>query len=59
MASVPVKRRLAAIMATDVVGFARLMESDEEATLALIKACDDGVVPFVCTPRAYLIIACT
>ncbi|ANM11320.1 MULTISPECIES: adenylate/guanylate cyclase domain-containing protein [unclassified Rhizobium] len=38
MASVPVKRRLAAIMATDVVGFARLMESDEEATLALIKA---------------------
>ncbi|TCR69591.1 class 3 adenylate cyclase [Rhizobium sp. BK376] len=38
MASVPVKRRLAAIMATDVVGYARLMESDEEATLALIKA---------------------
>ncbi len=44
MASVPVKRRLAAIMATDVVGFARLMESDEEATLALIKALQADVI---------------
>ncbi|RUM21434.1 adenylate/guanylate cyclase domain-containing protein [Rhizobium vallis] len=44
MASVPVKRRLAAIMATDVVGYARLMESDEEATLALIKALQADVI---------------
>lgn len=44
MASVPVKRRLAAIMATDVVGYARLMESDEEATLVQIKALQADVI---------------
>lgn len=44
MASVPVKRRLAAIMATDVVGYARLMERDEEATLARIKALHTDII---------------
>ena len=44
MPSVPLKRRLAAIMATDVVGYSRLMESDEEATLALVKAIHSDVV---------------
>ena len=33
-----VKRRLAAILATDVVGFSRLMGTDEEATLARLMA---------------------
>ncbi len=33
-----VKRRLAAILAMDVVGFSRLMGADEEATLARLKA---------------------
>ena len=32
-----VERRLAAILAADVVGYARLMEADEEATLAALK----------------------
>lgn len=32
------KRRLAAILAADVVGFSRLMEADEAATLAALKA---------------------
>ncbi|KRB53238.1 adenylate cyclase [Rhizobium sp. Root708] len=44
MPSVPPKRRLAAIMATDVVGYSRLMESDEETTLALVKAIHSDVV---------------
>lgn len=44
MPSVPLKRRLAAIMATDVVGYSRLMESDEERTLALVKAMHSDVV---------------
>lgn len=44
MPSVPLKRRLAAIMATDVVGYSRLMESDEETTLALVKAIHSDVV---------------
>lgn len=33
-----VQRRLAAIFAADIVGFSRLMGSDEEATLARLKA---------------------
>ena len=38
MASEPVKRRLAAILAADVVGYSRLMGADEEGTLAQLKA---------------------
>ena len=32
------ERRLAAIMVTDVVGYSRLIRSDEEGTLAALKA---------------------
>lgn len=31
--ALPAVRRLAAVLAADVVGFSRLMEADEEATL--------------------------
>ena len=34
----PVQRRLAAILAADVVGYSRLMGADEEGTLARLKA---------------------
>ncbi len=34
----PVERRLAAILAADVVGYSRLMERDEAGTLAALKA---------------------
>ena len=33
-----VGRRLAAILAADLVGYGRLMEADEEATLAALQA---------------------
>ena len=33
----PTRRRLAAILAVDVVGYSRLMEADEASTLALLK----------------------
>ncbi len=33
-----VQRRMAAILAADVVGYSRLMGNDEEATLARLKA---------------------
>ena len=33
-----VQRRLAAILAADVVGYSRLMDVDEEATLRTLKA---------------------
>jgi TolB-like protein/class 3 adenylate cyclase/Flp pilus assembly protein TadD len=38
MAEERTKRRLAAILAADVVGFSRLMEADEAGTLAALKA---------------------
>ena len=38
MAEEPVQRRLAAILAADVVGYSRLMERDEAGTLATLKA---------------------
>ena len=38
MANEPVQRRLAAIMAADIVGYTRLLEQDEAGTLAAAKA---------------------
>ena len=41
------ERRLAAILAADVVGYSRLMEADEEATLAMLSVCRqviDGLI---------------
>src|SRR5262245_25868657 len=38
MASDPVKRKLAAILAADIAGYSRLMGVDEEGTLARLKA---------------------
>jgi adenylate cyclase len=34
----PVQRRLAAILAADVVGYSRLMEADEEGTRAPLRS---------------------
>ncbi|MGE5145521.1 MAG: tetratricopeptide repeat protein [Candidatus Eiseniibacteriota bacterium] len=39
-----VERRLAAILAADVVGYSRLMEADEEGTLAALKACRSELI---------------
>ena len=38
MSTVPTQRRLAAILAADVVGYSRLMGQDEAGTLAALKA---------------------
>src|SRR5262245_48574209 len=38
MAEEPLTRRLAAILAADVVGYSRLMEQDESGTLMALKA---------------------
>ena len=38
-----VTRKLAAILAADVVGYSRLMGEDEEATLATLKAYRDVI----------------
>lgn len=39
-----VQRRLAAILAADVVGYTRLMEADEAGTLARLKAGPEPVI---------------
>ena len=39
-----VERRLAAVLAADVVGFSRLMGRDEEGTLARVKSLFDDVL---------------
>src|SRR5262245_3864521 len=44
MPNIRVERRLAAIMATDIVGYSRLIETDESRTLAAIKALRSKVV---------------
>ena len=47
MARESTERRLAAILSADVVGYSRLMEADEEATVQALKACRkivDGLV---------------
>ncbi|MEM0946260.1 MAG: adenylate/guanylate cyclase domain-containing protein [Pseudomonadota bacterium] len=42
------QRRLAAILATDVVGFSRMVRASEETTLAAVKALhDDIIIPTV------------
>ena len=51
MAEERVERRLAAIMAADVVGYSRLMEADEGGTLNRLKAlCRDIIDPAI--PRS-------
>jgi adenylate cyclase len=42
--AVPQQRRLAAIIAADVAGYSRLMEADEDGTLARLKAHRSGLV---------------
>jgi class 3 adenylate cyclase len=44
MAEAHAERRLAAILAADVVGYARLVEQDEAATLAALKALRQQVI---------------
>ena len=39
-----VERRLAAILAADVAGYSRLIEADEEGTLARLKALRTEVI---------------
>ncbi len=42
MAEQSVTRRLAAILAANMVGYSRLMEADETGTIARQKACRGG-----------------
>ncbi|MFL4990428.1 MAG: adenylate/guanylate cyclase domain-containing protein, partial [Microvirga sp.] len=44
MASTRIERRLAAIMAADVVGYSRLVEQDEEGTLLAFRDIRGSVI---------------
>lgn len=49
MSATPVKRRLAAILAADAVGYSRMMGADEERTLRILRAhraVIDGIIAF-------------
>lgn len=49
MCAAPVKRKLAAILATDAVGYSKLMSADEEGTLKVLaahRAVIDGIIEF-------------
>ena len=41
------QRKLVAILAADVVGYSRLMGTDEEATFAALKSCRDIIDPLI------------
>ena len=56
MAERPMQRRLVAILAVDVVGYSRLMEQDEAATLLALKARRrDLFVPLVANHRGRVV----
>jgi adenylate cyclase len=40
----PIERKLAAILAADMVGYSRLMEADEAGTLAQLKALRQQII---------------
>ena len=44
MADNPVERRLAAILAADVVGYSKMMGEDEAGTLSLVRALRDDLI---------------
>ncbi len=46
-----VHRKLAAILAADVVGYSRLMEADEEATARTLSICREIIEGLVVQPR--------
>ena len=51
-----VERRLAAIMATDIVAYSRLIETDEARTLAAIKALRSEIVdPLIADHRGRIV----
>ena len=48
------ERRLAAILSADVVGYSRLMEADEEATIHALSACRQVIDKLVANGRSEL-----
>src|SRR3954469_248986 len=56
MAKARVERRLAAILAADVVGYSRLVEKDEAGTLAALRALHrDALAPLLTEHRGRLV----
>ena len=55
MAEARVERRLAAILAADVAGYSRLMGTDEEGTLAALKARRELIAPKIAENRGRVV----
>ena len=47
MSSSDIDRKIAVIFATDVVGYSKHMEKDEDATLASLNACNKIIEPLI------------
>ena len=55
MSSSDIDRKIAVIFATDVVGYSKHMEKDEDATLASLNDCNKIIEPLIKkTKRSYL-----
>jgi adenylate cyclase len=56
MAAEHVERRLAAVLAADIAGYSRLMETDEEGTLARLKAVRKALIyPAIASHRGRIV----
>ncbi len=53
-----VQRRLAAILAADVVGYSRLMEAGEEATLRTLKTYREIIDRLIARHEGRVILGC-
>jgi adenylate cyclase len=59
MASGRPRRKLAAILAADVVGFKRLSGGDEERILACLRALRSGLIdPMVAAHNGRIVVGC-
>ena len=47
MSSLDIDRKIAVIFATDIVGYSKHMEKDEDATLASLNACNKIIEPLI------------
>ena len=52
MSSSDIDRKIAVIFATDVVGYSKHMEKDEDATLASLNDCNKIIEPLIKNKKA-------
>ena len=56
MTTQDIDRKIAVIFATDVVGYSKHMEKDEDATLASLNACNKIIEPLIKEQKGRILI---